>query len=136
MRENILTYLKANPIQGFGVTEELPWDATDNPLYLKNMKQIYVNQPQTAQDPIFDTLDGGGAVDETTTVTVYVATDAKNLPTQYDKMVSTLKQARLLDLTTGWRQRQTQVATSYDYDALVTEFTFNFTKLIINKQEQ
>jgi hypothetical protein len=136
MRDNILTYLKANPIQGFGVTEELPWDATDNPLYLKNMKQIYVNQPQTAQDPIFDTLDGGGAVDETTTVTVYVATDAKNLPPQYDKMVSTLRQARLLDLTQGWRQRLTQVATSYDYDALVTEFTFNFTKLIINKQEQ
>jgi hypothetical protein len=136
MRDNILSYLKANPIQGFGVTEELPWDATDNPLYLKNMKQIYVNQPQTAQDPIFDTLDGGGAVDETTTVTVYVATDAKNLPPQYDKMVSTLRQARLLDLTQGWRQRLTQVATSYDYDALVTEFTFNFTKLIINKQEQ
>jgi len=136
MRDNILTYLKANPIQGFGVTEELPWDATDNPLYLKNMKQIYVNQPQTAQDPIFDTLDGGGAVDETTTVTVYVATDAKNLPPQYDKMVSTLRQARLLDLTQGWRQRLTQVASSYEYDALVTEFTFNFTKLIINKQEQ
>ena len=136
MRDNILTYLKANPIQGFGVTEELPWDATDNPLYLKNMKQIYVNQPQTAQDPIFDTLDGGGVVDETTTVTVYVATDAKNLPPQYDKMVSTLRQARLLDLTQGWRQRLTQVATSYDYDALVTDFTFNFTKLIINKQEQ
>ena len=65
-----------------------------------------------------------------------MATDAKNLPPQYDKMVSTLRQARLLDLTQGWRQRLTQVATSYDYDALVTEFTFNFTKLIINKQEQ
>jgi len=43
------------------------------------MKKIYVNQPQTAQDPLIDTLDGGGVVDETTTVTVYVATDAKKL---------------------------------------------------------
>ena len=132
MRDTILTYLKANTVTGFGISEELPWDATDNPLYLKNMKKIYVNQPQTAQDPLIDTLDGGSIVDETTQVTVFVSTDAKNLPTSYDTMVSTVKQSRLQDLTQGWRQRQTDVETSFDGDTMVTEFTFNFSKLIIN----
>jgi len=56
----------------------------------------------------------------------------KNLPTSYDTMVSTVKQTRLQDLTQGWRQRQTDVETSFEGDTMVTEFTFNFSKLIIN----
>lgn len=132
MRNDILTYLKANLVSGFGVSEELPWDASGQPLYLKNMKKIYVDRPQTVQEPLIETLDNRGIVEETTTVTVFVSTDAKNLPTNYDTMVDTVKAAKALDTTTGWNQRQTTVETSFDSDNLVTEFTFNFTKLIIN----
>jgi len=132
MRDNILTYLQGQTFTNFGVSTELPWDASGQPLYLKNMKKIYVDRPQTAQDPLIDTLDDKGVVNETTTVVAYVTTDAKTLPTDYDTMVSTLKQARLEDLTSGWRQRATSVETSFEGDNLVTEFTFNFTKLIIN----
>ena len=132
MRDTILTYLEAQSFDNFGYSTELPWDASGQPLYLKNMKKIYVDRPQTAQEPLLDTLDDNGIVNETTTVVAYVSTDAKNLPTGYDTMVSTLKQARLEDTTTGWRQRTTEVATSFEGDNLVTEFTFNFTKLIIN----
>jgi len=39
MRSDILTYLNANLVTGFGVSEELPWDASGQPLYLKNMKR-------------------------------------------------------------------------------------------------
>jgi hypothetical protein len=129
MRDTILTYLKAQSFSSFGVTDELPWDASGQPLYLKNMKKIYVDQPQTAQEPLVETLDDNGIVNETTTVVVYVATDAKNLPTDYDTMVTTIKQTRLQDLTTGWRQRITAVESEYVNDNIVTEFTFNFTKL-------
>lgn len=132
MRDTILAYLEAQSFDNFGYSTELPWDASGQPLYLKNMKKIYVDRPQTAQDPLIDTLDDRGIVQETTSITLYVATDAKNLPTDYDTMVSTLKSARLEDTTTGWTQRATDVVTEFEDDVLITEFTVNFTKLILN----
>jgi len=130
MRSTILTYLQGQTFTNFGVSTELPWDASGQPLYLKNMKKMYVDRPQTVQEPLIDTLDGCSIVNETTSVTVYVSTDAKNLPTDYDTMVSSVKTTRLQDVTSGWRQRTTEVSTSFEDDVLVTEFTFNFTKLI------
>lgn len=132
MRDTILTYLGNLTLTNFSVSQELPWTASGEPLYLKNMKKIYVDRPQTAQEPLIETLDDRGLVNETTTVTVYVSTDAKTQPTDYDTMVSEVRSARLEDLTTGWRQRVTDVETSFEDDRLVTEFTFNFTKLIFN----
>lgn len=132
MRDTVLAYLEGQTFDNFGYSEELPWNASGEPLYLKNMKKIYVDQPQTAQEPLLETLDDTGIVNETTTVVAYVTTDAKNLPTDYDTMVSTLKSARLQDSTTGWRQRLTEVETEIEDDRLVTQFTFNFTKLIFN----
>ena len=132
MRDTILTYLEGQTFDNFGYSTELPWNASGEPLYLKNMKKIYVDRPQTAQEPLLETLDDNSVVNETTTVVAYVCTDAKNLPTDYDTMVSTLKSARLEDSTTGWRQRLTEVETEIEDDRLVTQFTFNFTKLIFN----
>ena len=129
MRDTILTYLGSQTFTNFGYSSELPWDASGQPLYLKNMKKIYVDRPQTAQEPLFETLDGTGIVNETTTVSAYVTTDAKNLPTDYDTMVTTLKAAKLEDNSTGWRQRLTNVSTEFEGDVLVTQFTFNFTKV-------
>ena len=137
MRTEILSYLDSNfSVSGFSVTQELPWDSSEIPLYLKNFKKIYVDRPQTVQEPLIDVLNhtnsgGGGVVAETTTVTAYVVTDAKTLPTNYDTMVSALKNARFA--TSGDKtQRTTIVATSFEGDALVTEFNFNFYKVIIN----
>jgi hypothetical protein len=130
MRSNILDYLNSQTFTNFSTSSELPWDASGVPLYLKNMKKMYVDRPQTVQEPLIDTLDDNGIVNETISVTVYVSADAKTLPTDYETMLSTVKAARLQDLTTGWRQRATSVATSFEGDILVTEFTFNFTKLI------
>lgn len=130
MRSTILDYLNSQTFTNFSTSSELPWDASGVPLYLKNMKKMYVDRPQTVQEPLIDTLDDIGIVNETTSVTVYVSTDAKNLPTDYETMVSTVKSAKLQDVTSGWRQRLTGVATEFNGDVLVTEFTFNFTKLI------
>jgi hypothetical protein len=137
MRTEILSYLDSNfSVSGFDVTQELPWDSSEIPLYLKNFKKIYVDRPQTVQEPLIDVLNHtnsgiGGVVAETTTVTAYVVTDAKTLPTNYDTMVSTLKNARFA-ISSDKTQRTTIVATSFEGDALVTEFNFNFYKVIIN----
>jgi hypothetical protein len=132
MRELILAWLQANAVTGYTVTAELPWDSSGQPLYLNNMKRIYVDQPQTGQEPLIDVLNGLGVVNETTTVSVYLATDAKKLPTNYDAVVSMIKSTRLDPAITGVTQRATTVSTEFVNDVLVSQFDINFRKLIIN----
>jgi hypothetical protein len=132
MRELILAWLNDNAVTGYTVTAELPWDSSGQPLYLNNMKRIYVDQPQTGQEPLIDVLNGLGVVNETTTVSVYLATDAKKLPANYDAVVSMIKSTRLDPAILGVTQRTTTVSTEFDADVLVTQFDINFRKLIIN----
>ena len=80
MRSLILAYLNANKVSGFGVSQQLPFDQNGSALYLQNLKSVYVDNPLTEQDPLFDTLDDSPIVSETTIVSVYVVTDAKTLP--------------------------------------------------------
>ena len=132
MRELILAWLQDNAVTGYTVTAELPWDSSGQPLYLNNMKRIYVDQPQTVQEPLIDVLNGHGVVNETTTVSIYLATDAKKLPPNYDAVASMIKSTRLDPAISGVTQRATTVSTEFVNDVMVSEFDINFRKLIIN----
>ena len=132
MRTEILDYFKANKVNGYTLTQELPWDTQGNPLYLKNFKYIYVDSDQIAQEPLIDVLNGAGIVNEITTVRTYITTDAKNQPSNYATMVSTFMNARLDTDITGVTQRATQVSTEFIGDAQVTQFDFSFRQLIVN----
>jgi len=134
MRTEILDYFKANKVNGYTLTQELPWDTQGNPLYLKNFKYIYVDSDQIAQEPLIDVLNGAGIVNEITTVRTYITTDAKNQPSNYATMVSTFMNARLDTDITGVTQRATQVSTEFIGDAQVTQFEFSFRELIVNSQ--
>jgi hypothetical protein len=132
MRTEIIDYFKANKVNGYTLTQELPWDTQGNPLYLKNFKYIYVDSDQIAQEPLIDVLNGAGIVNEITTVRTYITTDAKNQPSNYATMVSTFMNARLDTDITGVTQRATQVSTEFIGDAQVTQFEFSFRELIVN----
>lgn len=132
MRDDIIAYLTANVLAGFTVTNELPWRSTNQPLYEKNLKTIYTDRPQVIQEPLIDTLDGGGVIDEITTINIYVTTDAKTLPTNYEAMVDIIKAVRLDNTQVGQTQRVSTVATEYIDDALVTTFAISLRRLIKN----
>lgn len=132
MRTEIIDYFKSNKVSGYTLTEELPWDSSGNPLYLKNFKYIYVDSDQVAQEPLIDVLNGAGIVNQTTTVRAYITTDAKNQPSNYATMVSTFMNARLDTDIAGVTQRATQVSTEFVGDAQVTQFEFSFRELIVN----
>ena len=134
MRTEILDYFKANRVNGYTLTQELPWDTQGNPLYLKNFKYIYVDSDQIAQEPLIDVLNGAGIVNQITTVRTFITTDAKNQPSNYATMVSTFMNARLDTDITGVTQRATQVSTEFIGDAQVTQFDFSFRQLIVNSQ--
>lgn len=130
MRDIILTYLTDNAVTGFGVSDKLPFDQNGDPLYLQNLKQLYVTQPQTEQEPLFDTLDDCGVVQETTTAEVYVITDAKTLPSNYDALVTAVKGVRNAATIQGYTGKAVSVNTSIQNDQLQTRFDLEYTKLI------
>jgi len=130
MRDDILVYINDNLVDGFSSSTELPWQKDGKALYLMNFKYIYVDRPQTTQEPLYDTLDGLGIVNEITTISVYVATDAKQLPSTYDEQVQAIKLGRFDTSSLGSTQRISIVETEYEGDALVTKVDYSFTKII------
>lgn len=134
MRTAILNHIKANAKQlgTFKVSDQLPWIDNNVPLYLDNKKHIYVDTDNTHQLPMFDALDQAGTVEETTTVNVYFANDAKKLPAEYDSVVQAIKSARIIPESKGYFQRTVNVVNSYNVDVLITHFEFTFKQLLTN----
>lgn len=135
MRTAIYDYIVAlpNAVKGtFTTTEELPWDNNGNPLYLSNLKRIYVDTDQVDQDAQYNTLGYPGTIVESTTVRAYFVCDAKQLPSNYETLVSAIKDARLTTDIDGVTSRRCQVATEYSADKLVTTFEFSFNKTLTN----
>lgn len=132
MRSEILAYLNANKVAGFNTSAELPWDSNGTPLYVKNYKNIYVDQDQVSQEPLIDVLNGAGVVTQNTTVRAYVTTDAKQVPSNLSALIAMISAARLTTGISGVTQRTTQVTTTLQNDAQITEFEFSFTQLIVN----
>lgn len=132
MRSVIYNYIRALGLKSVLISNELPYQTNSQDLYLKNKKTIYVDAAQTQQAPAIDTLNGSGAVDETTTVSVYFVNDAKKVLSDYDTTVTQLKGARTAVGTEGYIQKLCQVNVTYDEDAMVTQLEFSFRKFIIN----
>lgn len=135
MRSAIYDYidgLSAAVLGTYSLTSELPWDQNGNPLYLINLKRIYVDVAQIAQEPNRNTLGFAGAINETSTVRVFFVNDAKQLPSNYETLVDAIKQARLTTDIQGVIERLCQVSTEFDSDRLITTFEFSFNKTLTN----
>jgi len=132
MRDLILGLVDNIAVDGFSTSSKLPFDQNGVPLYLQNFKKVYVDLPQTEQEPLFNTLDGNGPVNETITVTAYIATDAKTLPSNYNQLLTALKSIRISSDITGYNQKTTGVQTEYVDDSLLTVVDWVFVKTIIN----
>lgn len=132
MRELILDLVESSLQTGFSTSGRLPFDQNDIPLYLQNFKRVYVDLPQTEQEPLFQTLDGKGVVNETLTVAAYLATDAKTIPSTYDAQVTALNGVRINNNINGYNQRLANVSTEYINDALVTTVEYVFVKSVVN----
>lgn len=129
MRQAIYDYIKDLSLGTFSLTAELPWDSTGTPLYLKNPKRIYVNVDQIVEEPVYSGLNGLTINNEVTTVRVYFACDAKQLPSNYETVVSGIRGAKNTTDITGVNRRECDVVTTFEADILVTEFEFRFTNI-------
>ena len=129
MRTEILDFLQAENLGVFTTSREQPWSENATPLYIKNLKKIYVSQDQVEAVPLITTLDGMTVPSEVTTVTVYLACDAKQTPPNLDQVIEVMRTAKDITTLPGIIRRECSIDSSYQADILVTEFTFRFTNI-------
>lgn len=129
MRQEIIDYLSGINLGSFTLSQEMPWISSDQPLYLKNLKKIYVDRTQYSTEILIPTLNGHDVSADTTTVRLFFATDAKQVSPDYDDVVNDLRAAKDADTITGVNRRDCLVSTSFEGDLLVTELEYRFTKI-------
>lgn len=129
MRTELLNYFKSLKLKNFRVSDELPYSSGNTPLFLKNAKSIYVDLKQTTNEQIIAILGNHGVFQEVHTVRVFFTTDAKNLPSDYDSVLSQLIAGKNVDSTEPYFRREVDVNTDFQGDLMTTSLEFRFTKL-------
>ncbi len=129
MRTDVVDYLQTLNLGTFIVSNELPFSESGTPLYIKNLKKVYVDVDQYQAEPIISTLNGVNITRDTVAVTVYFANDAKSIPPNYDDVVSLIRAAKNILPTAGYSSREVDVQTSFEADKLITEIELRFIKL-------
>jgi hypothetical protein len=94
MRSGIITRLQSQLTSTIKCASELPWSQNGQPLYLKNMRWVYVDQPRQEQTTLLPTLNGGEVFQNDQICSAYLAVDAKNPPSGLDTAVSTILAAK------------------------------------------
>lgn len=128
MRAELLNYLKDQKFKNFMVSDELPFTSSAVALYLKNVKRIYVDVEQVTTEPFLQVF--GNSIDANVhSVRIYFTTDAKQLPSDYNAVVSAIRNGKTVATEEKFFRREVTSSTTFENDLMVTEFEFRFTKL-------
>jgi hypothetical protein len=129
MRQEVLDYITGLALGGFLLSQEVPWSDNTIPLYIKNLKKIYVDNVEYLSEPLIATLGTLSINQQTRTIRIYFANDAKTVPSNYDTLVEDLITVKDIDLADGTNRREADVRVSYENDVMVTEIEIRFTKI-------
>lgn len=129
MRQQVLDYINTLSLGGFLLTEEIPWSDNDVPLYIKNLKKIYVDNTEYVSTPVIQTLSALSISNEETISKIYLANDAKTVPANYDTLIADLQSAKDITTVEGVRTRECDVSVSYQDDVMITEIEIRLTRL-------
>lgn len=129
MRQELLDYIATHKLRNYKLSQELPFSNSGTVMYLKNPKSIYVDEDQVTTEPLIQMLNGNDIDGEVTTVRVYLATDAKQQPSDYSSVVNVLRNGKAL-LGTGYFRKECDVTTEFENDLQVTTVEYRFTKLL------
>jgi len=92
MRTNLLNAITTatSTLTQFSVSQELPWTQAGDPLYIKNMKKIYVDNATFEQSTILFTFEKNNLDLLEYTCNVYLTVDAKNPPSQTQQVLTNI----------------------------------------------
>lgn len=129
MRTQVIDKIKSLAISGINLSNELPYDESGVPLYVKNPKTLYVDRTQYESAPIVQTLGGVNINNTTTSVIVYLAVDAKNPLAQLDTIIESLRGLEDTIVLDGTHTRESTVSTNYEDDMLVVNVEYRLTRI-------
>lgn len=129
MRKEVLDKVQGLYLTGWKISKELPFDDRGEPLYNKNPRTVYVDNPQTEREPLIQTLGTCTVYQTITTIGIYFSSDAKNIPATYDDTVESLRSLIDAEWTTRPYTSTVEVNTSYEKDLLVTEVALRLTNI-------
>lgn len=129
MRTQVIDKIKALALNGVSLSSELPFEESGVAQHIKNPKTIYVDRTQFESVPIVQALNGLNINNTTTTVSVYLAVDAKNPLVQLDSIVQSLRGIEDSIELDGTHTRESTVSTDYEDDLLVVNVEYNLTRI-------
>ena len=129
MRTELLTYLTAQLTGSIRTSQELPFQEGTNPLYIKNPRRVYLDEPYTEQDTLLATLGTLQLNTRTTIVRWFLSVDAKNRNTDLDSALTILGSAKDITTITGVFTRLFDYTVTIDNDRVVYEGEYRFANL-------
>ena len=129
MRQEILDYIDTLSLGTYSKSTNLPYTTSGTLLYLTNVKKIYVDQPTFVEDPILLTMDGVNINGKVSSVDLYFSTDAKSLPSNFNTVITSLKNAKNLTTISNIHRRECDVSQTYQGDLIVTQITIRLTTI-------
>lgn len=127
MRTELLTAL-TNLLNttGIAVSTELPWNTGNEPLYLKNMKRVYLGPEQRVDEDLIPILNGNNVKRRQLIVRGYLAIDAKNQPAGINNALSAIESARDATVFGQSYERFVEYTTEITGDVMVYTVEYKF----------
>lgn len=114
---------------GIGITSELPWTSAGDPLYMKNMKRVYVAAEEVENTVLVPVLNGADIRRNEIIVRAYLAVDAKNQPSGLSSAITAITNARDTQLISTAYERLVDQTTDFSGDVLIYTFEYRFMKI-------
>ena len=129
MRTQVVDSIKSLALNGVQLSKELPYDESGSAIYIKNPKTLYVDRTQYESVPIVQALNGLNISNTTTSVSVYLAVDAKNPLAQLDTIINSLRGIEDTLVLDGTHTRESTVSTDYENDLLIVNVEYRLTRI-------
>lgn len=125
-RTDLITQITTNIAahSNVSISSDLPYNSAGDPLYDKNMNVIYVGEQDIDVEELYGTLDQGSVFQTTTTIPVYLSTDAKVQFDDIETIVANLLIAR--NTITGTVSSDSSYETEISDDVITYSFEYNF----------
>lgn len=120
---NLTTILSGT---GIAVSAEIPFSSGPEPLYLKNMKRVYLGVEETFNEVAIPCLTAQDIMKRTTRVRAYLAVDAKNQPAGFSATHEAILSARDIPGLPRAYERFVDSTIEISGDAIIYTFEYRF----------
>tara|TARA_R100001509_G_scaffold101565_2_gene59560 strand:- start:6876 stop:7301 length:426 start_codon:yes stop_codon:yes gene_type:complete len=107
---------------------EIPWNASGEPLYRKNLGVVYLDEEEISKTQLYRTLDQGDVFQTDTLVTAYMSEDAKNIKAENPTVVTNLINVLgVINTFNGFNVQESNLVQEQEVDGDVITYTFEYT---------